>query len=210
MNCEPKIALIEDQSEFIAQTKSYFNDKHQYQLVACYESAEDALQSEHLKFIDIILLDIGLPGKSGVVAIPELLHLNPQLSIIMLTVFEDETNLFNSLRFGASGYLLKSDCFIHLDAAIQQVVAGGMLFSLRMAQKVLNHFRGKLFQPTKLTKMERCVLILMKEGLSKKEIASKLILSYHTIDSHIRNIYKKLKVNSNIKAIQQAEKDNII
>lgn len=58
--------------------------------------------------------------------------------------------------------------------------------------------------------MERCVLILMKEGLSKKEIASKLILSYHTIDSHIRNIYKKLKVNSNIKAIQQAEKDNII
>jgi DNA-binding NarL/FixJ family response regulator len=204
------IGIIEDQPDFKGIVVEYFLKNNHHKLVACCKSVKEALQFNSLTTIDILLLDIGLPGKSGVTALPELLESNPRMKVIMLTVFEDKTNLFNSLRFGANGYLLKSDWFMHLEEAIKQVQLGGMLFSPSMAQKVLQHFRCRPFQKIQLTKMERCVLLLMRDGLTKKEMAEKLILSYHTIDSHIRNIYKKLQVNSNIKALHKAEQEHLI
>ncbi|HPR31236.1 MAG TPA: response regulator transcription factor [Prolixibacteraceae bacterium] len=205
-----KIVLIEDREEFTGQVKTYFSAKEDYQLNACFPSIEEAFRSPKLNGADILLLDIGLPGISGISAIPELLMRNPELKIIMLTVFEDDRNLFAALKNGAVGYLLKGDCFIHLEQALFQVRNGGTLFSPFMAQKILRHFNRRFLLKTKLTKQEKNVLRMLGEGLTKKEIAEKLVLSYHTIDAHIKNMYRKLQVNSNVQAVKKANDEHLI
>ncbi|MDA3880313.1 MAG: response regulator transcription factor [Prolixibacteraceae bacterium] len=205
-----KIVLVEDQETFAGQVKSFFLDHSEYEFLAHFKSVEEAFQSACTGMANLLLLDIGLPGISGVDAIPEIFTCNPELKIIMLTVFEDDKNLFQALKNGANGYLLKSDCFVHLEQAINQVMNGGMLFSPLMAQKVLKHFRRKIFSKFRLTSQEKKIVLLMKEGLLKKEIADQLQIKYYTVDSHIKNIYKKLQVNSNVQAVIKAGDEGLI
>lgn len=205
-----KIILIEDQAEFAEKVKRCISNVETYCFLDHYYSCESAFDSWQLNEAHVILLDIGLPGMSGLEALPVLLERNPNANIIMLTVFEEDKNLFAALKAGAKGYLLKGDCFFHLENAIEQVMMGGMLFSPKMAQKILKHFSFKPFSKIKLTSKEKEVLVLLSDGLLKKEIADSLDIKYTTVDSHIKNIYRKLQVRSNVQAINKAKEEGLI
>lgn len=200
---ELQLVLVEDNLCFARSVSIFFQLRPRYRLTAHFTSCEKALLSDILSKTQILLLDIGLPEMNGIDAIPFFLKKFSNLQIIILSSFNSEEKLFTALQNGASGYILKTDCFKFLENAIDQVQSGGMLFSPEMAKKVLNYFRPKTDTKFNLTKRENEVLLLLQQGMIKKEIAHRLNISYNTVDSHVKNIYKKLHVNSSIQAIRR-------
>ncbi|MCG6186680.1 LuxR C-terminal-related transcriptional regulator [Maribellus maritimus] len=200
-----KIVVIEDNENFVKYLYSFFKFRSQHKIIHHFFNCKDAMNSESLGLAKILLLDIKLPQESGLEALPSILKEYPNLKVIVLTSFKDDEMLFEALQKGAVGYILKTDCFEHLENAIEQAKLGGMLFSPSMAQKILNHFKPKPVEKNNLTRRENEVLQLLKAGFTKKEMAAKLNISYNTVDTHVKNIYKKLNVNSNIRA---ANKNN--
>jgi DNA-binding NarL/FixJ family response regulator len=175
------------------------------------EAALDFIEKEEL-VPDIILLDIGLPGMNGIELIPELRKLSPSSKIIIITVHDDDENVFNAICEGASGYLLKDLSSDKIVASINEVMNGGAPMNSHIAKKVLNIFRGQNIKSDgyELSEREKEILSLLVEGLSKKQIAEKIFLSHHTVDSHIRNIYVKLEVHSKGSAITKAIREKLI
>lgn len=177
-------------------------------------SCEDALGEMKNSELDpqIILLDIGLPGMSGIDGIPLLKSIAPSAKIIMLTIQDDNESIFNAICNGASGYLLKDSSSDKILSAIKEVLNGGAPMNASIAFKVLEMFKN--FIPEKkdynLSLREIEILHLLVEGLPKKLIADKLSISYHTVDSHLRKIYEKLKVHSASSAVAKALKENLI
>ncbi|QGY45473.1 response regulator [Maribellus comscasis] len=200
-----KIVVIEDNENFVNYLYSFFKFRTHYKIIHHFYSCEDAKNSGSLGLAKILLLDIKLPHESGLEALPSILQKYSNLKVIILTSFQDDEMLFEAIQKGAVGYILKTDCFNHLENAIEQAKLGGMLFSPSMAQKILNHFKPKPVKKNNLTRRENEVLQLLKSGFTKKEMAAELNISYNTVDTHVKNIYKKLNVNSNIKA---ANKNN--
>jgi DNA-binding NarL/FixJ family response regulator len=175
------------------------------------EAALDLIEKEEL-VPDIILLDIGLPGINGIELIPELKKLSPSSKIIIITVHDDDENVFNAICAGASGYLLKDLSSEKIVNSISEVMSGGAPMNSHIAKKVLNMFRDQNIKSDgySLSEREKEILALLVEGLSKKQIAEKIFLSHHTVDSHIRNIYAKLEVHSRSSAISKAIKENLL
>lgn len=179
-----------------------------------FGSCEDALEQIEKENLepDIILLDIGLPGMSGVEGITHFKRITPVSKIVMLTIQDDDESVFKAICNGASGYLLKDSTSINILESVKEVLNGGAPMNSAIAAKVLRMFRD--FVPAQneynLSAREKEILILLVEGLSKKQIAEKIFLSYHTIDSHIRNIYEKLEVHSRSSAVAKAIKEKLI
>jgi len=175
-------------------------------------SCEKALQ--HLELgahPSIILLDIGLPGMSGLEGIQKFKQLAPTTQIIIITVHEDSDSIFQAICAGAAGYLLKNAPVEKIIEAIHDVQNGGAPINAQIARKVLTTF-ASLTLPSPdydLTKRERQILLQMINGLTKKEIGKKLSLSYHTIDTHVRKIYERLHVNKRSSAVAKALKQRI-
>lgn len=157
----------------------------------------------------VLLLDIGLPGMSGLEGIPHLRQRWPHLEIIVLTVFDDADKIYAALCAGASGYLLKSEPASAIVNAIEEVRRGGSPMHPQVARKVLDRLSGKSrpVPDTQLSEREQDVLRRMVEGLTKKEIAASLELSIHTVDNYLRRIYRKLHVNTLQGAVAKALKD---
>lgn len=161
---------------------------------------------------EIILLDVGLPGMSGLEGIRHFKERAPGVHVIVLTVFDDREKIFNAICAGASGYLLKTATEERIGEALREVLNGGAPMTASIAQKVLERF-SQLAAPRGeygLTAREREILELMVEGLIKKEIADRLSLSYHTVDSHLRNIYGKLHVHNRGEAVGKAVKERLV
>ena len=162
---------------------------------------------------DVILLDVGLPGMSGIEGIPHLKVLAPATHIIILTVFDDQEKVFAAICAGASGYLLKNTDEEAIANAVRAVMDGGSPISPRVARLVLQMFTSRAV-PSKheygLSAREREVLELMVQGLIKKEIADQLTLSYHTVDNHLRSIYAKLQVHTRGGAVAKAVSEGIL
>lgn len=161
---------------------------------------------------DVILLDVGLPGMSGLEGIRHFKAILPGTHIIILTVFDDREKIFNAICAGASGYLLKTSTEERIAEALNEVVNGGAPMTASIAQKVLERF-SQLAAPRGeygLTSREREILELMINGLIKKEIAGRLALSYHTVDTHLRNIYGKLQVHNRSEAVGKALKERLL
>ncbi len=175
------------------------------------EAALDFIEKEEL-VPDIILLDIGLPGMNGIELIPELRKLSPSSKIIIITIHDDDENVFNAICAGASGYLLKDLSADKIVASINEVMNGGAPMNIHIAKKVLNMFRDQNVKSNgySLSEREKEILKLLIEGLSKKQIAEKIFLSHHTVDSHLRNIYAKLEVHSRSSAITKAIKEKLL
>ncbi|MDZ7625550.1 MAG: response regulator transcription factor [Ignavibacteriaceae bacterium] len=175
------------------------------------EAALDFIEKEDL-VPDIILLDIGLPGMNGIELIPELRKLSPSSKIIIITVHDDDENVFNAICAGASGYLLKDLSADKIVSSINEVMNGGAPMNSHIAKKVLNMFRDQNIKSDgyDLSDREKEILSLLVDGLSKKHIAEKIFLSHHTVDSHIRNIYVKLEVHSRSSAITKAIKEKLL
>lgn len=164
---------------------------------------------------DVILMDIDMPGRSGIEATLVAKQLLPQTQVVMLTVFEDEDKIFQSIRNGASGYLLKRTSPTEIISAIHEVHAGGSPMTPNIARRVLYFFQQQLpaIQATPdydLSPRELDVLKCLVKGYSYKLIASEHFISLDTVRSHIRHIYEKLQVNSKTEAVLKALKEKIV
>ena len=175
-----------------------------------FPNAEDALDAMLGGGVpDVVLLDVELPGQNGIEAVRKIKSVCPSTRVVMLTVFDDHEKVFKAVCAGASGYLLKTSPVERIVESIHEALAGGAPMTPRVAKSVLEMF-SKMAQPKQpetaygLTPREQKILELMTQGLIKKEIADKLSLSYHTVDTHLRNIYTKLHVHSRTGAVAKA------
>ncbi len=160
----------------------------------------------------VILLDVELPGVSGIEGIARLRELAPQAAIIILTVFEDDDKIFRAICAGAAGYLLKTSGTEDISAAIRSAAAGGSPINPRIARRVLEMF-SKANPPQKdygLTPREMDILKLLVEGRTIKDAAAHLGIGYYTADEYIRSVYEKLQVRSRGSAIAKAVKEGLV
>jgi DNA-binding NarL/FixJ family response regulator len=197
------VAIVEDIREIREGLRLLIDSSEGFNCSRTYPAAEDALEALPLDPPDVVLMDIHLPGMSGIEAVRRLKDLCPGTQFLMSTVYEDDTNLFESLKAGASGYLLKKTAPIKLLEAITEVYRGGSPMSSQIARKVIVTFQEKT-APDGLTLREREVLQALSRGLRYKEIASDMAISMETVRSHVRHIYEKLHVQSRVEALNKA------
>ncbi len=201
------IAIVEDDNE-IRQTLTLIIDGSQgFTCKYAFPDGESAMASIENLPVDIVLMDIDLPGKSGIEVTRVLKQKCPQIDIIMLTVQSDDDSIFESLCVGASGYLLKDTNPADLLVHIKEVFNGGSPMSSQVARRIINSFR---IIDNPLSSRETEVLKILSKGMNYKEVASELFLSPHTIKTHIKNIYSKLHVNNRAEAIYKAIKKKLI
>jgi DNA-binding NarL/FixJ family response regulator len=164
--------------------------------------------------VDVLISDLGIPDQSGLLAIKHCKRVRPNTEIVVCSVFDDDLHLFDSLKFGANGYLLKSDIDTALFKSVQQLLEGGSPMSPRIARRVLQQLHPAVPEdlppPNILTPKELQVLALIARGFKYGEIATLQSLSVHTVHSHLKNIYKKLQVSSKSEAIFEARANNYI
>lgn len=177
-----------------------------------HRTCEEALESEDVAWCDIILLDIQLPGILGTEGVEKFLEINPQVAIIMITVLEDSEYIFQSLKNGAIGYLIKKVTPFELVKAVKEAYVGGSPMSPVIARKVIASMQTKTKKLKKfaLTKREKEVLNLLGQGNSYTAIADEIHLSVDGVGYHIRNIYRKLQVNSKAEAVAKGISNGLI
>ena len=206
------IWLIEDNHTFRKTVARVLNTSEGLECSQQFSNAEDALDALAGGAVpEVILLDVELPGQSGIDAISVIKSIAPSTRIVMLTAFDDHDKIFRAICAGASGYLLKTAPVERIEGSIQEALHGGAPLTPQVAQKVLKMFSG-MAQPKQdygLTVREQKILELMTQGLIKKEIADQLDLSYHTVDTHLRNIYTKLHVHTRTGAVAKALKEHL-
>lgn len=209
-----RILLFEDNPKFSESLEMYFDGSNTIYLVASYNHANDALSMIRKHEPDVVLMDIEMPGISGIEAMQLIKSQEPETRILIQTAFRDDHKIFAALCAGASGYILKSAGLEATENAIYDVHAGGGYFSPSIAFKVITFFQNNVVtsqtEYVELTPTEKKVLQCMAEGLSYKMIEDRLKKNYHAIHFHIKNIYKKLHVNSMTEAVVKAIKNHLI
>ena len=208
-----KVAIIEDQRA-IRDGLGYLIDSTEgYRLTASFGSIEEALEGLGDDLPDVALVDIGLPGMSGIDGARILKHRWAEISIIALTVYDDDDRIFDMLCAGASGYLLKKTSPARLIESLKDAVRGGSPMSPEVASRVIHLFR-KIRPPEKadynLTPHETRILKLLVEGHTYKTAGAELRSSTNTIAFHMQNIYRKLQVHSKSEAVAKALRDHLI
>jgi DNA-binding NarL/FixJ family response regulator len=206
-----RVWLVEDNAAFREGVAQEINASDAMRCEEAFGSCEALLEKLTIQSApNVILLDIRLPGISGLEAIATVKERASNSQIIMLTSFDDKERIFRALCAGASGYLLKS-ADDNIPAGIREVVNGGAVLSPPIARSVLNLFARLETAPSDyhLTAREKSILELMVQSLSKKQIADRLQLSFHTVDSYLRKIYQKLHVNSATGAVAKAIRERL-
>lgn len=197
------ISIIEDNAGTRNSMAALLNESPDLRCLSTYASGEEALRGIPEEKPDVALVDINLPGINGIECVARLKVLLPKLQVLMLTRFDDCELIFNALRAGASGYLLKKTLPDEIFEAIEQVRAGGAPMSMRIARKVVEHFHH-IKQPTsemeKLSKRELEVLTLLAKGFHYKEIGDQLGISLGSVRTYLQRIYEKLHVQSRTEA----------
>jgi DNA-binding NarL/FixJ family response regulator len=210
---ELDIWIIEDDPMFRGLMVDLLRETDGLRCGACFSSCEGALERLKTEFApEIMLVDIGLPGMSGIDGVRELKKISPTTEFIILTVHEDDEKVFQAICAGATGYLLKSAPSDEIVQKIKEVGEGGSPMDAHIARKVLSMF-ARLSVPTHdygLTDREMQILGLLVEGLTKHSVAEKLFVSPGTIHTHVRNIYEKLHVHSRSGAVAKALKEHLI
>ena len=199
-----RIAVVEDDKTVREGLQMLLNGSPGFSCVAAYGNGEDAVAGLPEANPDVVLMDINLPGISGIECILALKEQKVPMQFIMLTVFEDADDIFHSLSAGATGYLLKQTPPVKLLEAIQDVYRGGSPMSGEIARKVVLSFQHPVpnyASANSLTKREDVILSYLVKGYFYKEIAGLLFISVETVRTHIRNIYEKLQVRTRSEAI---------
>ena len=195
-----KTAIIEDQSRYRNLLRLILTGDDNIQIVFEREHCRNIIDDVVKDMPDVLIMDIDLPGKSGIDAVIELKEVFPEIKILMLTVFEEDEKIFAAIKAGANGYLLKKDPPQKILDAIKELNEGKASMNGLIAKKVMEYFYKKKAAANvddfNLTKREHEILELLIQGLSYKEIAAKCFISPETMNSHIKNIYQKLNVHS--------------
>ena len=197
------VIVVEDDRGLREQLVKILNSGPAIRCIGACGSAEDALRVIPAKGPDVVLMDIRLPGMSGIECVAELRQAMPNLQIIMLTVYEDSESIFRALKAGAAGYLVKSSPPAKLLEAILDVSKGGAPMSSHIARKVVQHFHGAgpADGEEALSPREREVLDLLAGGYIYKEIGEKLGISPETVRTYVKNICEKMHVRSRLEAV---------
>lgn len=208
------IALVEDDPQIRKSLKFYLDEQEEFEQTVVFHSVElflDYLRANN-SIPDVVLMDIGLPGMSGIEGMKFISELYPEIEIIMLTIYHDPDKIFQSLCAGASGYLLKNTPLEQIKEGIISLTKGGSPMSPQIARKVIEHFshpghHSPLISP--LSQREKEIVVGLVDGLSYKMIADRMSISIETVRFHIKNIYKKLHVNSKAEVITKSLKGEI-
>jgi DNA-binding NarL/FixJ family response regulator len=208
----PSVWTVEDNEGYRNTLVRVINQADTVRCDQAFSSCEEALEAlRQGARPKVILLDINLPGMSGVDGVREFKSIAPDTEVVMLTMFSHHSTVFEALCAGASGYLLKTSTPETLVQSIAEVIDGGAPMSPRIARSVLHLFTQHA--PTNvdygLTSREKNVLELLVKGHTKKEVANRLEISYHTVDKHVRSIYDKLHVHSLSAAVAKAVKEKL-
>ena len=199
------VAIIEDIREIREGLQLLISGNEDFSCPYAFSNAEEALAQLPAVCPDVVLMDIQLPGMSGIEAIKKLKPQCPTTQFIMSTVYEDDDNLFESLKAGASGYLLKKTSPSHILEAIAEVYKGGSPMNSQIARRVITSFQQKdsIDETDLLTPKEKDILKALARGLRYKEIAAEMKISIETVRSHARRIYEKLQVQSRTEALNK-------
>jgi DNA-binding NarL/FixJ family response regulator len=208
-----RIILYEDNENLRSSLTSLLQWQSDVELIAAIPDAQSVLTDIEQCKPDVILMDIDMPGVNGIEAVRKIRAPYPELPVIMLTVFEDNENIFNAICAGASGYLLKKN-FDQIVPAVKDVLAGGAPMTGTVAKKILTLFprpaQTKNEEDKLLSTREAELLQLLIKGYSYKMIADELNIALETVRSHIKKIYKKLQVNSATEAVYKATQGKLI
>lgn len=206
-----RILICEDDAEKRSHLCQLLGGCDGFEVVGEFDSGEAAVHNAPKLAPDVVIMDIELPGISGVESTAQIKAQRPEAQIIMYTVFEDDDKLFDSLCSGASGYLLKKTPPHRLVEAIQEVMEGGSPMSPGIARKVIRHFRPTpRKQECPLCERELKILKLLVEGLPVKVIAGEVFLSIDGVKNNLRNIYRKLHVSSGKEAVAKAVREGLV
>ncbi len=216
-----RIAIVEDDKKLrrdLTELLGFYDD---LSVIGSFSSGEKAIQhlSRQTKnnIPDVYLMDIQLPGMSGIEATRQIKSCSPATEVIILTVYDDDEKVFNSIRAGASGYVLKGTSPDDIAQAVKDVIDGGSPISQKIARKVLNYIKsggtsaGEIeVDSLGITRREKEILTGIAAGETYYSLAKKLFISPHTVRTHIKNIYKKLHVHTSASAVKKAIEHKII
>ena len=209
------VAIVEDNKTIREGLSALVNGTEGFNCKGAYPDCESFLKELELLSVDVILMDIGLPGMNGIEGVKKAKQINPDISILMLTVYEESEIVYDALCAGAYGYLVKKTPPSRLIEAIKEVYEGGSPMCSRIARQVITSFQHYKTEHTvdsqyNLSNREKEVLRHLGEGSNYQEIANELFISVDTVRHHIRNIYKKLQVHSQSEAVAKAIRKKLI
>jgi DNA-binding NarL/FixJ family response regulator len=202
-----KIAIVEDIEEVIEGLTPFIQQETDLELIAVYRTAEAASLELPIINPDIVIMDINLPGITGIECIKRVILTSPKIQFLMFTVYDNNDQVFDALQAGAHGYILKKTPPLQIIESIKELYEGGSPMSSSIARKLVTHFQEKqqaqLPDNAILTPREKEVLDNLSKGLLYKEIADLLGISFHTVRQHIGKIYEKLHVQNKTEAINK-------
>lgn len=207
-----KVLLYDDADQFRQAMALLLNGTVNFEIVGSFNNCETAIADIEMLQPDVLLMDIDMPGTSGIEGVRIIRQKNEKVKIIMLTVFDNNKNIYDAIRYGANGYVLKKSAPDAIISAIKDVFEGGAPMNSSIATQVLQMFAGMSpsTQNYGLSEKEKAVLKSLVDGNSYKMVAASLKISIDTVRTHIRNIYEKLQVNSKSAAVAKALKDRIL
>ncbi|HEY6503433.1 MAG TPA: response regulator transcription factor [Chitinophagaceae bacterium] len=201
------LAIVEDLDEVREGLKQFISLNPEFKVLDTFKTAEEAAHEIPLHKPDIVIMDISLPGMNGIDCIKEIKSKVPQTQFMMFTVYENDEKVFEALKAGASGYLLKNTGLVQMIEALKELHNGGSPMSSNIARKLVTVFRDqeKEMAPVEvLSNRENEILLLLSKGLLYKEISDQLSISTGTVRQHIHKIYEKLHVQNRTEAINKA------
>jgi len=196
-----RVALVDDDLCFRQSLGQTLAGQPDFDLVASSASAEDLLECIEACIPEIVLVDLGLPGMSGQELIAQLRQSHPAVECIAHTIFEEPSTVMSALRAGASGYLLKGSTPAELLRSLRSLREDGAPLTAKIARLLIREIQPG---PDPLTEREREVLAALSDGYSYKEVAARLVVSSHTVHTHVKHIYEKLQVSGRQQAISKA------
>lgn len=199
-----RVSIVEDDRDLREAMSLMIQFTENYQLVSAFENAEEAIEKLPEFDADAILMDINLPGDSGIECVKRLKALFPKMLFLMCTSYEDDDKIFQSLKAGASGYILKTDGPVKIINALDELFEGGSPMSSSIARKVVASFSKVNINDANvatLTLREKEILDSLARGRMNKEVANELDISIGTVRKHIQHIYEKLHVNTRVEAV---------
>lgn len=201
------LAIVEDLDEVREGLNQFISLNPEFKVLDTYRTAEEAAHDIPLMKPDIVIMDISLPGMNGIECIREIKKKVPKTQFMMFTVYENDEKVFEALKAGASGYLLKNTGLVQLIEALKELYNGGSPMSSNIARKLVTEFRGQEKEMTPvgvLSNRENEILQLLSKGLLYKEISDQLSISTGTVRQHIHKIYEKLHVQNRTEALNKA------
>lgn len=204
-----KVALVEDNDDIRNSLQLLINSAAEFECKRVFSNAEEAINVIPELAVNVVLMDIDLPGMNGIECIRQLKQIRPELQFMMVTVYEDDDKIFDALSVGASGYLLKKTVPEKILTAIKELKEGGSPMSAQIARRLVNQFQNPSInnETEVLSKREMEIIEQLAKGFLYKEIASKLSISVGTVKQHLHRIYEKLHVQNKTEALNKFYKN---